>query len=275
MSSQISNHGDKPIGSPAANHARIPMGNRFLESLSFQSRESLVSRSTSVRLPIRSSLYAAEAVPEYAYFITSGMASLVASMADGKSAEVGVIGNEGIVGAFQLLGPAPLPTECFIQITATALRLRFSDLRTAFRSSEEIRDRVLEVVQEQSLCLSQLAGCNRLHEQEERLARWLLMMQDRTQTDVMEITQEFLAQMLGAKRTTVTVVASALQRDGLIEYKRGKIRILDRARLEAAACGCYLVMSNLYVNLYKHPWATGAAHKANSELPWSASTEAS
>jgi len=234
---------------------RSPTGNRFLESLSVQAREWLVSRATQVQLPIRTSLYVAEEPPEYAYFMTSGIASLVTAMADGKSAEVGVIGREGIVGAFHLLGPAPLPTDCFIQISATALRIRLSDLRTAFRSSEEIRDRVLEFVQEQSLSLSQLAGCHRLHEQEERLARWLMMVQDRTQTDVLEITQEFLAQMLGAKRTTVTVVAGTLQRAGLIEYTRGKIRILDRERLEEAACGCYGVLRNFYANLYKEPWA--------------------
>jgi len=246
MSSHTANSATKQISGPTKN--------LFLESLSLPSREWLISRSIPVQLPIRSSLYDSETVPEYAYFMTSGIASVVTAMADGKSAEVGVIGREGIVGAFHLLGPALVSTDCFIQITATALRIRFSDLRTAFRTSEEIRDRVLQFVQEQSLSLSQLAGCHRLHEQEERLARWLLMVEDRTQTDVLEITQEFLAQMLGAKRTTVTVVASALQREGLIEYSRGKIRILDSAGLEEAACGCYQVLKGFYKDLYKEPW---------------------
>jgi folate-dependent tRNA-U54 methylase TrmFO/GidA len=97
------------------------------------------------------------------------------------------VGREGIVGAFHLLGPALVSTECFIQLTATALRIKLTDLRAAFRTTEETRDRLLEFVQEQSLSLSQLAGCNRLHEQEERLARWLLMVQDRTQSDKLEI----------------------------------------------------------------------------------------
>jgi CRP-like cAMP-binding protein len=232
--------------------------NLFLDSLSLQSRDWLVSRSSPVELPIRTSLYKAEEAPEYAYFMTSGIASVVAAMDDGKTAEVGVIGREGIVGCFHLLGPALVSTDCFIQITATALRIRFSDLKTAFRNSEEIRDRILEFVQEQSLSLSQLAGCHRLHEQEERLARWLLMVQDRTQSNVLEITQEFLAQMLGAKRTTVTVVASALQRDGLIEYQRGRIHILDRPRLETAACGCYQILKKFYSNLYLQPWTPTA-----------------
>jgi CRP-like cAMP-binding protein len=230
-----------------------PRTNLFLESLSEKSREWLVSRSTPVNLPIRTPLYMAEETPEYAYIMTSGIASIVTAMDDGKTAEVGVVGREGIVGAFHLLGPALVSTECFIQLTATALRIKLTDLRAAFRTTEETRDRLLEFVQEQSLSLSQLAGCNRLHEQEERLARWLLMVQDRTQSDKLEITQEFLAQMLGAKRTTVTVVAGILQQSGLIEYSRGRIHILDRSRLEEAACGCYKVMMTFYDNLYRLP----------------------
>jgi len=230
-----------------------PGTNLFLQSLSEKNREWLTSRSTAVNLPIRTALYQAEETPEYAYFMTSGIASIVTAMDDGKTAEVGVIGREGVVGAFHLLGPALVATECFIQLTATAMRIKLTDLRTAFRTTEETRDRLLEFVQEQSLSLSQLAGCNRLHEQEERLARWLLMVQDRTQSDKLEITQEFLAQMLGAKRTTVTVVAGILQQSGLIEYTRGRIHILDRPRLEAAACGCYKVMQTFYGNLYSRP----------------------
>jgi len=230
-----------------------PGTNLFLESLSDKDRDWLTSRSTAVSLPIRTPLYRAEETPEYAYFMTSGIASIVTAMDDGKTAEVGVIGREGIVGAFHLLGPALVTTECFIQLTATALRIRLTDLRTAFRGSQETRDRLLEFVQEQSLSLSQLAGCNRLHEQEERLARWLLMVQDRTHSDVLVSTQEFLAQMLGAKRTTVTVVAGMLQDRGLIEYRRGRIHILNRASLEDAACGCYKVMQTFYDNLYRQP----------------------
>lgn len=239
-----------------------PVSNLFLNSLSPENKEWLVSRSSSVQLPIRSSLYHAEKTPEYAYFITSGIASVVTAMEDGKAAEVGVIGCEGVVGCFQLLGPALVPTDCFIQLTATALRIHFSDLRTAFRTREEIRDRILQFVQEEALSLSQVAACHRLHEQQERLARWLLMVQDRTQTNQLEITQEFLAEMLGSKRTTVTVVAGELQRDGLIEYTRGKIRILDRAKLENAACSCYKILRNYHTQLYREPWAgTGMAYQ--------------
>jgi CRP-like cAMP-binding protein len=173
-------------------------------------------------------------------------------MADGGTAEVGLIGREGVVGSFHLLGPAPVITDCFIQLDGEGLRIPMSDLRSAFHSSEEIRERVLEFVQEQALAVSQLAGCQRLHESEERLARWLLMAQDRVDSETLNFTQEFLAMMLGAQRTTVTMVAGALQRSGLIEYHRGKVRIPNRENLEAAACDCYRITKSLYANLYKN-----------------------
>jgi CRP-like cAMP-binding protein len=190
-------------------------------------------------------------MPTHAYFPTSGLASVVTSLPDGETAEVSFIGREGVVGAFHLIGPADVPTNCFMQMQGAGLKISLSDLRPAFESSEEIRDRVLEAVQEQALTIGQIAACNRLHEAEERLARWLLMARDRTQSDVLDITQEFLAVMLGARRTTVTMVAGALQRSGLIEYRRGRVKILDSENLEAAACECYKVTKHLYDWLYK------------------------
>jgi CRP-like cAMP-binding protein len=204
-----------------------------------------------VALPLRTVLYEANETPSHAYFMTSGLASVVTSMPDGATAEVTFVGREGVVGAIHLLGPAEVPTNCFVQMEGTALKIALPDLREAFDSSEEIRHRILENVQEQALTVSQIAACNRLHESQERLARWLLMAQDRTQSEVLGITQEFLAEMLGARRTTVTVVAGALQRSGYIEYRRGHIRILDRKKLETAACECYKVIHRLYDGLYK------------------------
>ncbi len=224
--------------------------NLFLESLSPESRNALLRLCAEVDLPLRKPLYEPGDTPPYAYFMTSGIASVVAMMEDGGMAEVGLIGREGVVGSFQLLGPAKVSTRCFIQLEATALRIRFADLVHIFRTSEEIRDRVLEFVQEQAVSLGQLAGCNRLHGNEERLARWLLMAQDRTHSDTLNFTQEFLAMMLGARRTTVTLIAGVLQRQGLIRYQRGKVKILDRPNLEAAACDCYRIAKELYASLY-------------------------
>jgi hypothetical protein len=165
-------------------------------------------------------------------------------MEDGSTAEVGLIGREGVVGSFHVLGPAKVATSCFIQLEATSLRIPFPALVHAFRSNEEIRDRILEFVQEQAISLSQLAGCNRLHESEERLARWLLMAQDRTGTDVLDFTQEFLGRMLGARRTTVTVIAGVLQRSGLIEYRRGKVTILNRESLPSFLWRSFTKLTN-------------------------------
>jgi CRP-like cAMP-binding protein len=226
--------------------------NLFLESLSPESRNALLRLCVEVDLPLRKPLYEPGDTPQYAYFMTSGIASVVAIMEDGGMAEVGLIGREGVVGSFQLLGPAKVSTRCFIQLEATALRIRFTDLVHVFRTNQEIRDRVLEFVQEQAVSLGQLAGCNRLHGNEERLARWLLMAQDRTHSDTLNFTQEFLAMMLGARRTTVTLIAGGLQRQGLIRYQRGKVKILDRANLEAAACDCYKIAKELYASLYSH-----------------------
>jgi len=225
--------------------------NRFLSAVDPESRKFLLDRSTPVELPLRAVLYEAERTPNFAYFITSGIASVVNAMADGESAEVGVIGFEGIVGSTQLLGPAPDQTTCFMQLAGSGLRVPLPDLREAFHSSEKTRERILEFVQHQALSVSQIAACNRLHSAEERLARWLLMVLDRMDSDTLDLTQEFLAQMLGAQRTTVTMVAGALQRSGLIEYRRGHVRIVNRENLEDAACACYQVTKRLFVQLYK------------------------
>jgi CRP-like cAMP-binding protein len=208
-------------------------------------------RSVAVELPLRTPLFAAQQMPGYAHFLTSGVASLVVMTRSGGTAEVGLIGREGVVGGFHALGPAPAPTDCMMQMAGAALRIPLRDLRDAVNASEEIRRRILEMAQEETASLSQIAGCNRLHEAEPRLARWLLMAMDRTGCDVLNFTQEFLANMLGAQRTTVTVIAGELQRRGVIQYSRGKVRILDRAGLEAAACDCYPVLKELYANLYK------------------------
>jgi CRP-like cAMP-binding protein len=232
---------------------RLKHHNLFLESLSRESRSSLVRLSAEVDLPLRKMLYEPGIVPQYAYFMTSGIASVVAMMENGGMAEVGLIGREGLVGSFHLLGPAKVSTSCFIQLEATALRIRFADLANIFRTNEEVRGRLLEFVQEQAVSLSQLAGCNRLHDNEERLARWLLTAQDRTNTDTLHFTQEFLAMMLGARRTTVTLIAGVLQKQGLIKYQRGRVKILNRAELEAASCDCYQITKELYASLYSHP----------------------
>jgi CRP-like cAMP-binding protein len=150
-----------------------------------------------------------------------------------------------VAECMHLGGSDRVPTRCFMQIAGTAMRMPFADLERDFETLKPLRDMIQRSIQTQALILSQLVACNRLHEVEERLARWLLMLQDRVQEDQFHITQEFLAQMLGSRRTTVTMAAGALQRIDLIEYQRGRVHILDRERLEACACECYDVIHRL------------------------------
>ncbi len=226
--------------------------NLLLDSLSSSCRNQILAIAKPVSLPLRESLIEPGVQLEYAYFITSGIASVVIELAEGRTTEVALIGREGLVGAVDLLGPNQTPSRCFIQMTGTAYRVPCAALRALFMANEEIRMRILEFVQQQSMGMSQLVACNRLHEVQPRLARWLLMVQDRVESDTLHLTQEFLAQMLGSQRTTVVATAGALQRRGILEYRRGKVKIMSRQELESAACECFAISERLLKNLYQN-----------------------
>jgi CRP-like cAMP-binding protein len=219
--------------------------NQLLDSLPPAQRKALVARMESVDLPIGTILYRTGEQPEYAHFMTSGIASIVTFMADGAGAEVGLVGREGLVEGINLLGPASPPTTAFIQVEGSALRIRYSELQKQLDSSSVLLRRILAFVQCHGFILSQIAACNGLHEVEERLARWLLMVQDRMQNAEFYLTQEFLAEMLGIRRTSVSAAAGNLQRNGLITYRRGHIQVLKRKELEGVACECYPIVRNL------------------------------
>jgi CRP-like cAMP-binding protein len=224
--------------------------NLFLSYLSPASRQSLVDAAKPVDLPPKTKLYNAETTPQYAYFLNSGLASVVTAMANGESAEVGFIGCEGIVGSLHLLGNAQMPTRCMIQLAGKGLRIGLADLQRAFCDSEEIRNGILQFVQCHAAMTAQIAGCNRLHDAEQRLARWLLMAWDRTQENDLNFTQEYLAEMIAVERTTVTAIARDMQRKGMIEYSRGQLKILNREKLELTACECYPILKKLFEELY-------------------------
>jgi CRP-like cAMP-binding protein len=224
--------------------------NLFLYSLSPACRQSLVASSKPVDLPHKTKLYNADTTPQYAYFLNSGLASVVTSMANGESAEVGFIGYEGIVGSLHLLGKAQMPTRCMVQLAGRGWRIALADLQKAFCDSEEIRSGILQFVQCHAAMTAQIAGCNRLHGAEQRLARWLLMASDRTQENDLSFTQEYLAEMIAVERTTVTAIAGDMQRQGLIEYSRGQLKILNRENLELTACECYPIVKRLFEELY-------------------------
>jgi CRP-like cAMP-binding protein len=226
------------------------VSNLIIEALPAEVKSSLLARLQPVELPVGTVLTNPGQIPPFAHFMTSGITSVVTFMSDGVGAEVGVIGREGLVEAISLLGPAAAPTTAFIQSEGTALRMPFADLQQLFLVPGPLSQRILECVQSQGFILSQLAACHGLHEIEERLARWLLMVRDRLESDCFELTQEFLAEMLGARRTSVTLAAGKLQRGGLIKYSRGRIEVIDRKGLEGAACECYPIVRDLVAQLY-------------------------
>ncbi len=175
----------------------------------------------------------------YAYFLEEGMASIVVTMKNGATVEVGVVGREGLVGLPILFGTQQLPTRTFMQIRGSGFRIKAQFLRAEFERSGKFRDNCGRYLQSHVVQISASAACNRVHNIDERLARWLLLCQDRTALALLPLTHEFLAQMLGTGRATVTLAAGILQRSKLIEYRRGKVEILNRKGLEGAACECY------------------------------------
>ena len=227
-----------------------PEGNRLLQALSYECRERLLSAAKLTEIPIRTPLFEEGEILRFGHFLTSGLVSEVVAVPEGDSAEVSMISTEGLVGAAQLLGPGKPLNRAMMQLSGAGYRVPMQHLRRMFRESEEFRSRVLENVQAQDAMVKQVAACNRLHEAEARLSRWLLMARDRNGGDVLHLTQEFMADMLGTRRTTVALFAGVLQRSGLIEYRRGKVRIVNPEGLEEAACGCYPIIQQTMKELY-------------------------
>jgi CRP-like cAMP-binding protein len=230
----------------------FPISNLLIEALPAQAKADLLKELEPVKLPIGTVLFEADSAPRYAHFMTSGIASLVTVLSEGDGVEVGLVGHEGIPEKTHLLGPQTGMTRCVIQIGGTALRMDFKKLEQKFFQNPALHRLVLRLVQYETHCLAQLTACNRLHEVEERLARWLLMVQDRTGDPEMPLTQEFLAQMLGSRRSTVNLAAGSLQRSGLIVFRRSYIRIENAERLENVACECYPVVHKLLNDLYRN-----------------------
>lgn len=177
---------------------------------------------------------------EHIYFPHSGMVSVVIVLADGeKSVETATVGREGAIGAVAGLGPRVASARAIVQVAGSSSRMPARQFQAAVRQSAFLRDFVVRYQEMLLHQAQQSTACNALHEARPRLCRWLLQTRDRLDSDVIALTQEFLAQMLGVRRTTVTELARGLQKKGLVRYKRGKIEILDRDGLEECACECY------------------------------------
>jgi len=216
--------------------------NDILLDLPLKERDLLLAKLEFVRLKIHHLLHEAGDTLKSAYFCNSGMVSILSVFPDGKSVEVGLVGKEGFVGLPLIAGFHTTPTRAVAQIEATAFRMDAEGLTTLLPQCPELQRRLQQFSQLMAMQATQIAACNRLHEVNERLARWLLMTADRIGSNSVPLTQEFLAQMLGTRRSSVTVAAGMLQQAGLISYSRGDLRIADRPKLEEAACDCYGIM---------------------------------
>lgn len=194
---------------------------------------------TLVNLKLHDLLHKEEMPIEYCYFPNTMMASVLNVMIDGESVEVGLRGWEGFVGLPLVAGFRTDPNRVITQGAGTALRIGADQILKVLPNCPQLSLRFLRYAQEVVMEVTQVAACNRLHDVVHRLARWLLMSQDRMKSKFLPLTQEFLAQMLGTRRASVTVAARSLQKAGIIDYERGLVTILNRKRLEEASCECY------------------------------------
>ncbi|HEV7993887.1 MAG TPA: Crp/Fnr family transcriptional regulator, partial [Gemmatimonadaceae bacterium] len=214
--------------------------NLLLSALPKEDLDRLRPRLEQVSLPLGMTIYEANAPITHVYFVRAGIVSMVSTMREG-TVEVGTVGCEGMTGIAIVLHADSMPTRAFVQVAGEAVRISAGQLHAAMRESRALE----RVLSRYALALfdqaAQSAACNRLHTLEERCARWLLMTHDRVRDDVLPLKQTFLAEMLGVHRPAVTVAAGTLQRAGIISYTRGKVRIVDRTALEAAACDCYAI----------------------------------
>ena len=213
--------------------------NRLLALLPREDYARLRPHLEPITLKYRQSLYRANSPIPFAYFIETGVGSLVNTMANGDASEVGTIGNEGVVGLPLVLEDEQAPTAVYIQVPGTGFRIAASQFCNELARSASMRTVMHHYAHAFFNQVAQSAACNQFHSLEQRCARWLLMTHDRMASNEFMLTQEFLAMMLGVQRTGVTAAAGALQRSGLIQYKRGNVSILDRRGLERRSCECY------------------------------------
>lgn len=216
-----------------------PLFNTLLLGLPDRERELVFPRLVSFPMRTHDVLNETGELIKFGYFVNSGLASILNVMEDGKSVEVGVSGRDGFVGLPLLVGFETSPSRVIVQIEGNAFRVRALALIELLHTCPILDSRLQRYAQIVGLQSAQLAACNRLHQVEQRLARWLLMCQDRTDSEFVPLTQEALANILGTQRSSVTLAAGLIQKSGSISYTPGHVTILNRSQLESAACECY------------------------------------
>ena len=224
------------------NAAGKPVGNVILLSISDSEYGLFRPHLYYVELPDHLVLHEAGAKLDFAYFPNRGLISFVVAMEDGKTAEAGVVGNEGFAGIPAAVGLSRSPLQAVVQISGDGFRVEVEALRKTLESAPHLQLLLSRFAVVQGMQVAQTAACNRLHEIEQRLARWLLMAQDRVDSGVLPITHDFLATMLGTNRSSVSLAAATLRKKNLIRYTPGAVTIVNRKKLEALACECYGIM---------------------------------
>ena len=223
-----------------ATHA--PLLNRILAALPSDIYQRLLPDLECIPLRLGEEIYAAGETLKHVYFPATAIISLLYTMEDSRSAEIGIMGNDGILGIAVFMGGESVPNRAVVQSEGVAFRMPARALVSEFRRSGILQQVLLRYTQSLIAQMSQTAVCNRLHSVEQQLCRWLLLSQDRLPSNELIMTQELIADMLGVRREAVSVHAGQLQDAGLIRYHRGHIAILDRAGLEARVCECYGVV---------------------------------
>jgi CRP-like cAMP-binding protein len=223
--------------------------NRLLAALPRVASRRVLAACEAVELEFGTVLFEPDARIRHVYFPTSGFVSLMIPVDGTTNLEVGLVGNEGMLGVPLVLGVDVSPLRALVQGAGHVWRMTAKDFSRELDRSPALRPALLRYLQVRMCQLAQTAACTRFHVVEERLARWLLMTQDRAHEDQFRVTHEFLAYMLGVRRVGVTMAANALQKRKLISYHRGEVTILDRAGMEAASCGCYQADRDSYDGL--------------------------
>jgi CRP-like cAMP-binding protein len=226
-----------------------PVENRLLALLPADEYERLRPNLRQVSFSLGEVVYEFGAQLDYVFFPTSSIVSLLYTMENGASAEMGLTGNDGVVGIALFMGGGTMPNRAVVQSAGGALKMKAKVMQDEFARGGKFQQLLLRYTQALITQISQTAVCNRLHSVEQQLCRWLLLSHDRLKTNELVMTQELIADMLGVRREGVTVAAGRLQDAGAISYVRGRIQILDRQELEATACECYRVVKDEFDRL--------------------------
>jgi len=221
---------------------RTPQQNRLLAALPAAEFARLAPHLEHVPLPLGAAIYESGGEQGHVYFPASGIVSLLYVMNDGSAAEIAVVGNDGMVGIALLMGGETTPSRAVVQSAGSAWRLEAARIKAEFARGGPLQRLLLRYTQALITQMTQTAACNRHHVLEQQLCRWLLLSLDRLPSNQLVMTQQLIADMLGVRREGVTEAAGRLQAEGLIDYRRGRINVRDRAKLEKRVCECYAVV---------------------------------